>query len=223
MNATKRIYPVVFTLLILMHSSFALAQEPKKPKYAADVPEFLLTPDKVETDLLGDLEFFDGMPSESTVKKTYDFLDLSRGVDAFLNGMPAASIYAMLEGLKKAGLEPGELGITENLLDARGLLLTAQSTTPYVLAEIDLKNGPVVVEIPGPVLGALNDAFFLFVSDVGLTGPDQGKGGKYLFIGPGYKGDIPEGYFVAKSTTYRHWLFMRVFVKDGDVKRSTKN
>jgi hypothetical protein len=34
----------------------------KEPKYAADVPEFLLTPDKVETDLLGDLEFFDGMP-----------------------------------------------------------------------------------------------------------------------------------------------------------------
>ena len=222
MNATKSFYPVVFTLLIFIQPSFALAQEAQKPKYAADVPKFLLTPDKVETNLLGELEFFDGMPSESTVKKTYDFLDLSRGVDAFLNGMPAASIYAMLEGLKNAGLEPGDLGITENLLDARGLLLTAQSTTPYAFAEIDLKNGPVVVEIPGPVLGSLDDAFFRFVSDVGLTGPDQGKGGKYLFIGPDYKGDIPEGYFVAKSTTYRHWLFMRVFVKDGDLKASTK-
>jgi hypothetical protein len=222
MKATKEFYSVVFTLLIFIQPSFALAQESQKLKYTADVPEFLLTPDKVETDLLGELEFFDGMPSESTVQKTYDFLDLSRGVDAFLNGMPAASIYAMLEGLKNAGLEPGDLGITESLLDARGLLLTAQSTTPYAFAEIDLKNGPVVVEIPGPVLGSLDDAFFRFVSDVGLTGPDQGKGGKYLFIGPDYKGDIPEGYFVAKSTTYRHWLFMRVFVKDGDVKGSTK-
>ena len=97
MNATKRIFPVVFTLLILMHASFALAQEAQKPKYAADVPEFLLTPDKVETDLLGDLEFFDGMPSEATVEKTFDFLDLTRGVETFLNGMPATSIYAMLE------------------------------------------------------------------------------------------------------------------------------
>ena len=222
MKATKEFYSVVFTLLIFIQPSFALAQESQKLKYTADVPEFLLTPDKVGTDLLGELEFFDGMPSESTVQKTYDFLDLSRGVDAFLNGMPAASMYAMLEGLKNAGLEPGDLGITESLLDARGLLLTAQSTTPYAFAEIDLKNGPVVVEIPGPVLGSLDDAFFRFVSDVGLTGPDQGKGGKYLFIGPDYKGDIPEGYFVAKSTTYRHWLFMRVFVKDGDVKGSTK-
>lgn len=100
--------------------------------------------------------------------------------------------------------------------------MTAQTTTPYAFAEIDLKKGPVVVEIPGPVLGSVNDAFFRFVSDVGLTGPDQGKGGKYLFIGPDYEGDIPEGYFVAKSVTYRHWLFMRVFVKDGDLKAATR-
>ena len=222
MNANKRIYLVVFTLSFLILASFALAQDAQKPKYAADVPDFLLTPDKVETDLLGDLEFFDGMPSESTVQKSFDFLDLSRGVETFLNGMPATSIYAMLEGLKEAGLKPGDLGIFGELMDARTLFLTAQSTTPYAFAEVDLKNGPVVVEIPGPVLGSLDDAFFRFVSDVGLTGPDQGKGGKYLFIGPDYEGDIPEGYFVAKSTTYRHWLFMRVFVKDGDLEGSTK-
>ena len=215
----KKINSIALASLMVISSSFVLAQ---KPKYSADVPEFLLTPDKVETELLGDLEFFDGMPSESTVQKTYDFLDLSRGVDAFLNGMPAASIYAFLEGLKDAGLKPGDLGITEDLLDARGLLLTAQSTTPYAFTEIDLKNGPVVVEIPGPVLGILDDAFFRYVSDIGLAGPDQGKGGKYLIIGPDYEGDTPEGYFVAKSTTYRHWLLMRVFVKDGDLKGSVK-
>ena len=222
MSGKKIIYLVVFTSITLLLTFSAWAQETQKPKYSADVPEALLTPDKVKTEFLGTLDFFDGMPSESTVQKTYDFLDLSRGVEAFLNGMPAASIYAFLEGLKQAGLKPGDLGITEDLLDARGLLLTAQSTTPYAFAEVDLKNGPVVVEIPGPVLGTLDDAFFRFVSDVGLTGPDQGKGGKYLFIGPDYEGDIPKGYFVAKSTTYRHWLLMRVFVKDGDLKASTK-
>lgn len=222
MSTTKRIFPLALTLLLISNASLVSGKETQEPKYAADVPEFLQTPDKVKTDLLGTLRFFDGMPNESTVKKTYEFLDLSRGVDAFLNGMPAASIYAMLEGLKQAGLAPGDLGITEDLLDARGLLLTAQSTTPYAFAEIDLKQGPMVVEIPGPVLGTLDDAFFRFVSDVGLTGPDQGQGGKYLFIGPDYDGDIPEGYFVAKSTTYRHWLLMRVFVKDGDLQGSIK-
>jgi hypothetical protein len=109
MNTAKRIYPIVVALVILIHAPFALAQQAQKPKYAADVPEFLLTPDKVETEFLGELDFFDGMPSESTVQKAYDFLDLSRGVDAFLNGVSATSIYAFLEGLKKAGMDPGDL------------------------------------------------------------------------------------------------------------------
>jgi len=215
-------YHITLVICAILLCNNLVAQEKSKAKYAADVPEFLLTPDKVETQLLGNLEFFDGMPSEATVNKTYDFLDLSRGVDAFLNGMPAVSIYAFLEGLKGEGLKPGDLGITENLLDARGLLLTAQSTTPYAFNEINLKDGPVVIEIPGPVLGILDDAFFRYVADIGLAGPDQGKGGKYLFVGPDYDGDIPEGYFVAKSTTYRHWLLMRVFVKDGDLEGSVK-
>jgi hypothetical protein len=212
---------IILVGCIFLISQTFFAQE-KDLKYSATVPSYLLTPDKLETDLLGDLEFFDGMPSEATVQKSFDFLDLSRGVETFLNGMPATSLYAMLEGLKDAGLKPCDLALFEGLMDARTLFLTAQSTTPYAFAEIDLKNGPVVVEIPGPVLGALNDAFFRYVSDVGLTGPDQGKGGKYLFVGPDYEGDIPEGYFVAKSKTYRHWLFMRVFVKDGDLAESTR-
>lgn len=163
------------------------------------------------------------MPNEATVKKVYDFLDLSRGVEAFLNGMPATSTYAMLEGIKNAGVKSCDLALFEGLMDARTLFLTAQTTTPYAFAEIDLKNGPVVVDIPAGVLGSLDDAFFRFVSDVGITGPDHGKGGRYLFVGPDYKGDIPKkGYFVARSRTYRHWLFMRVFVKDGDLKAATK-
>jgi hypothetical protein len=189
----------------------------QKPKYSANVPEFLLTPDKVKSEYLGDLEFFDGMPSDTTVEKVYDFLDLSRAIHAFLNGMPAASLYAMLEGLKDIGLEPGDLGITEDLLDARSLLLTPNTTTPYILGEINLKDGPVVMDIRVPVLGAVDDAFFRYVTDIGITGPDQGQGGKYLFIGPDYEGNIPEGYLVIKSPTYRNWLLLRVFVRGGDL------
>lgn len=191
-----------------------------KPQYAADVPPFVLTPDRVETELLGDLEFFDGMPTTATVEKAYDFLDLSRAVHTFLNGMPAASLYAMLEGLKDLGLEPGGVGITESLLDARSLLLTPNTTTPYIMGEIDLKNGPVAVDVGVPVLGAVNDAFFRYVTDIGVTGPDRGRGGKYLFIGPDYEGDIPEGYFVIKSATYRHWIFLRLVVLGGELQKA---
>jgi len=94
------------------------------PEYAADIPDYILTPDLVQTELLGDLEFFDGTPRKETVDKIYDFLDLSRGVHCFLSGIPAASIYAAFEGFKDAGLQAGDLGLFEELMDDRSLFLT---------------------------------------------------------------------------------------------------
>jgi hypothetical protein len=52
--------------LLLTTSSFA---QEKKTKYAAEAPPYLLTPDKVETDLLGGLEFFDVCPARARLTK----------------------------------------------------------------------------------------------------------------------------------------------------------
>lgn len=193
------------------------AAQADPPTFKAQVPPAIETPDKVHTELLGDLEFFDGMPSKETVRKAYDFLDLSRGAEAFLDGIPAASVYALLEGVKSAGVRPGELALFEELADARTLLLTANSTTMYAMIELDLKDGPLVVEIPPGVLGPVDDAYFRFVTDVGLTGPDRGKGGKYVFLHRDEKVPAPEGAFAVRSSTYRNLLFFRAFVKDGDL------
>ena len=179
-------YSLVLAVASTTIVSAAYAQS-ASPKYKADVPKSILTPDKVDTKLLGSLEYFDGMPSKATVGKAYDFLDVSRGVEAFLSGMPAASVYAALEGFKEVGMKPGDLGIMEDLLDARSLFLTPNTTTVYGMMEIDVKDGPIVVVLPPGVLGPVGDAMFRYVSDLGLVGPDQGKGGKYLFIHNSYK------------------------------------
>ena len=199
-----------------------MPQAHAEPKYSADVPESVKTPDKVETERLGTLEFFDGMPSPETTQKVYDNLDLTRGITAFLDGIPITSMYAMLHGLREAGVAPGEVGISETLLDARSLLLTPNTTTIYILAQIDLSDGPVVMNAPPQMLGFVNDAAFRYVIDVGQAGPDKGKGGKFLFLPPGYEGDIPDGYFVAKSKTFDHWVGLRASVKDGDTATPVK-
>jgi len=199
-------------------SETGISKEPTiKPKYSANVPEYVETPDLVNTELLGDLQFFDGTPTTETIDKVYDFLDVSRAAEAFLNGIPAASVYAALEGFKEAGLEPGDLGVFEELMDARSLFLTPNSTTMYCLTEIDVKNGPIVIEVPPGILGPVDDAYFRWVVDLGLTGPDQGKGGKYLFVHRDFEGEIPEGYFVARTPTFRNILFFRAFVRNGDL------
>jgi hypothetical protein len=201
----------------------AWGQEQPTPKYSAKVPPYITTPDTVDT-RIGALKFFDGLPDPETVQKVYDNLDFARGVEAFLSGIPVASVYAVCEGLGQAGVKPnGGIGIMEDLMDARSLYLTANSTTIYVMQCMDLNEGPIVVEVPPGILGPVDDAFFRFVTDVGLTGPDKGKGGKYVFVPPGYKGKLPStGYFVVKSATYSNLMFYRAFVQGGDIAGAAK-
>jgi hypothetical protein len=207
----------IFTRLIatVLLAGLISSASAADPKYKADVPQSLITPDRVHTEFLGELTFTDGMPSEATVRKTYDFIDLSRAVDAFLNGIPCTSIYAMLEGLKQAGAAPGDLALWQNYGDARTLALTFNTSTPYAFAEINVKDEPAIVEVPaGFLVGAVDDAFFRYVTDLGATGPNQGKGGKWVFVGPDFKGALPEGHRVMKTPTYRNWMFLRAIVQD---------
>ena len=192
----------------------------QQPKYAAKVPESIQTPDVVESSRLGRLEFFDGMPSDETVRKVYDQLDFSRGVETFLTGCPAASIHAFLQGMKEAGMDTFSMGIHEQLFDARTLWLTPNTTTVYCVAEINVEHGPTVMEVPPGVLGPVDDAYFRWVTDVGFTGPDRGQGGKYLFLPPGHEGEVPPGCHVVPTRSYRNWLLMRAFVIDGDLAKT---
>jgi hypothetical protein len=183
-----------------------------------EIPPSITTPDNVET-RVGTLRFFDGFPDEATVEKCYDNLDFQRGVQAYLTGLPAVSVEAFRRGMAES-FGPGNQTaiIAEQLMDAKTLGLTGNNNTPYIFLTLDTKDGPLVVEIPPGVLGMLDDSWERWVEDVGFTGPDKGNGGKYLLLPPDYKGDVPEGYFVARSRTFGHWLFFRTFLKDGDPK-----
>jgi len=172
-----------------------------KMKMTTDIPPSITTPDKVET-RFGTLKFFDGFPDKATIEKVYDNLDFQRGVQAYLAALPAVSIEAFRRSYTKFGFVNQTVLISEQLLDSKSLFLTANTTTPYTVLYLDTKDGPLVLEIPPAVLGPMDDAWFRWVSDVGITGPDKGKGGKFLLLPPGYTGDVPEGCFVARSRTF---------------------
>ncbi len=185
-------------------------------KMTTPVPESITTPDQVETSI-GTLEFFDGVPTDETVSRLYDNLDRMRGVDVFLRGLPAASMYRMRVGNAAAGADrPNRVAIFEDMLDSKSFYLTANTSTLYAFTFTDLAHdGPTVVELPAGMLGALNDAWFRYVGDFGPFGQDAGKGGSYLILPPGYDGEVPEGYFVLEPRTNRNWLFLRAMTKQG--------
>ena len=168
-----------------------------------DIPASITTPDRVET-RIGTLEFFDGFPTPKTIDLVYDNLDFMRGVESFLTTMPAASILAIREGFRGAGVTRNGVVIsTEQLMDAHSLFLTPNTESVYIMTLLDLSDGPMVVESPPNTLGMVNDTFFRYVADLGNAGPDRGQGGKYLFLPPNWEGDVPDGYFTFRSPTLR--------------------
>src|SRR6185295_8386507 len=142
--------------------SMAKPAKHKTPGFNYKIPGKIMTPDAVTT-RIGTLRFVDGVPNGDTVDLVYDHLDFLRGVEVFLNFIPAASI----EGLRLGNVERGatrsnQAAIYDQLLDSAPLLLTGNTDTVYCAAFLDLQaDGPTVVEIPpgcGP--GTVNDAFF---------------------------------------------------------------
>ncbi len=131
--------------------------------------------------------------------------------------MPPASLRALMDGPRSLGaVQAHQVMIADKLLDSKPLFLTGNTSTLYVLPSFDLeRDGPTVVEVPAGMLGAFNDAWFRYMEDVGPLGPDKGKGGKFLLVPPGYEGELPEGYFIVQSRTYRVWSFMRGSIAKG--------
>lgn len=176
------------------------------------------TTEKFDT-RIGELEFIGGYPTQETIDTAFDQLDVQRATQAYLEFMPMMSVVSLLDSKARDYDLPnsGDIGvyIEPGVGKVGALGLTYNTESVYATAAVDLKiDGPLVVESPPNVLGIVNDAWQRFASDLGNAGRDRGKGGKYLLLPPGYKGDVPDGYFVVETPTYRNWVMVRGFVED---------
>lgn len=208
----------LFTLGLagLMMAGFVTVSwaKPPKMKMTTDIPPGIATPDKLET-RIGTLTSFDGVPDKETAQKVYDNLDFQRATQAYLNSIQIASMGGMRNGHLKYGPANTTALLFEDLMDSKSLWLTPNTVSIYMSLWLDVTDGPVVMETPPNVIGIIDDAWFHYVADFGQVGPDKKKGGKFLVLPPGYKGDIPDGYFVIKPQTYGSWIIWRGAQVDG--------
>lgn len=172
------------------------------------------TPDRLES-RLGPLDFVDGVPSAETTERVYDHLDFVHALNVFLNGFAGASTYALQKGMQEAGANDNEILMFSQLMDSESVFLTANADTVYFIGIIDLSSGPMVVETPPQALGIFDDMWWRWIVDFGLPGPDRGEGGRYLLVGPGYDGALPDsGYHVGHSRTTRAFMLGRSFINE---------
>lgn len=181
---------------------------------------------------LANLPFQSDYPTDQTAQRLTDELLFERGVQSYLWSLPAINMWAMKQASEaRFGAGYNVLPVWKERLNAKTLVTTPNSDVIYAMGYVDLgKDGPLVIELPPGQQGILDDFWqrpipgptidgHAFAGDVGLAGPDGGKGGKYLLLPPGYGGNVPEGYFAYRPATNNVFVFWRAFFTESQKTR----
>jgi hypothetical protein len=137
-----------------------------------------------------------------------------RAVEAMIWGMPAVNADLMLqEMLAKTKARQNDILFWSKPADWKNQTLTPNPDSIYFMSFWNVKDGPIVVEVPpavgGAIAGNIVNAWQMPLEDAGPDGADKGKGGKYLILPPGYRGNVPEGYIVLRSDTFTGFALLR--------------
>jgi hypothetical protein len=166
-------------------------------------------------------------PTSETAKLLKDELLFQRATQIYLWALPLINTLGMKVGSEKTfGAGYNVLPVWKKRLDAKTLVTTPNSDVIYAMSYLDVgKDGPMVFEAPPGLQGILLDFWqrpipgptiggHAFAGDVGLPGPDEGKGGKFVILPPGYDKPVPDGYFAYRSGTNNVFVFLRSFYQD---------
>jgi len=155
---------------------------------------------------------------QKEAEQLLDELFYQRAILAYQTMLPALNTIGMRDGSEAAFAKGyNVLPIWKDRMDARAWVPTPNADVIYSMSYLDLKEtGPLVVAAPPNVIGMFTDFFQRTITDVGAVGPDRARGGLYLLLPPGYDGEVPNGYFAFRSSTYNVFLFFRTIMKEGE-------
>ena len=144
-----------------------------------------------------------------------------RGIEAAIWGMPAVNYQLMYDAMTKINGSYNQIVYWPKLLDWKNQTLTPNPDVIYLMPFFNTKDvGPVVLDIPPADSGVFNGSIMNYwqgaIEDVGPGGVDKGKGGKYLFMPPGYnKSKVPARYIPIPAQTYHGYALLRSVLKSG--------
>ncbi|PWJ41810.1 DUF1214 domain-containing protein [Sediminitomix flava] len=158
-----------------------------------------------------------GYPTKETVEDMFEEMAYHGATQAYLWG----TVVLVNDTWRQVNLSvAGPLDfVTYNTLEEKYNTITSNLNTPYMLAFPNLsETGPLILEVPaGPTGGLLNDIESRNIGDIGLTGPDQGEGGKYLILHESW--EVPENHnadFIYRAKTNLIWVGTRILTSDDE-------
>jgi hypothetical protein len=164
-----------------------------------------------------------GYPTDESTSRAIEDAVFERAVSAYRFWYPTVSVEGIFNGNREVGLQDN-VSVGRAATGPRQVGFTLNSDTPYAAGALDLSEGPMVVDLPaGPYIGLIDDHHQRWVLDMGIPGPDEGKGGKHLILPPDYDGAVPDGYFVGRSSSFKVLLALRALPVGGDIDRAMES
>lgn len=153
-------------------------------------------------------------PREFSNTELADRTRYRRAVEAAIWGMPIVAFDAMREAfVRDAGARFNDVCYLSTPADWKLQFTTPNASSLYMFVNFNTKDGPIVYEVPAAtgagLFGSMSDAWQAPLVDVGPAGDDEGKGGKYLLLPPGYTEPEPAGYFTVRMNTYNGYSILR--------------
>ena len=145
-----------------------------------------LSGDEIITTPYGNVKLEHSFLTPESSETLFDAMDLQRASQAYIWSTPTVSFYTWkIEQDKNYGTgEIGTFAVLKSLKEKRGIV-TANLTTPYIFHFYNLNQGALEIDYPkGATAGGVLDFWQRPITDLGLTGPDKGQGGKYILVGP---------------------------------------
>ena len=150
-----------------------------------------------------------------------------RAIEVIVWSQPLMNYKAMRDAFFALGGNYNDVTYFSQVQNWKYQVATPNSTTPYVMTFWNLKDGPVVVEIPAStadvgLFGTLMESWQRPLEDVGAKGKDGGRGGKYVILPPDYRGPLLPGSFTIQSQTYQGFATLRPILQSSSPENLAK-
>jgi hypothetical protein len=157
----------------------------------------------------------------------HDRMTYHRAIDAIVWAMPLLNFKTFRDGHKAIGVGYKVIAYHSKIQDWRFQTATPNNTTPYVIFFWNIKDGPIVIEIPPSadgvgIFGTLMDAWQRPIDDVGAKGRDKGNGGKYVLVPEGYQGALLARSYTYHQRTNNGFGILRAIIPDASAENVKK-
>jgi hypothetical protein len=168
----------------------------------------------------------DTKPAADVEKLSSDKLHEERaytlGTSAFIWGFPMTELYRVRDKSVSQGHKVNTFNHDRKLFTAEQAIelgvVRANSATLYSFSWLDLSIEPIVVDIP-----PIQDRYFtinyvdFYQKNENISNATTGrKGGAYAFVGPNWRGPLPDGLHRLDVATDTVWIIGRTEVKGQD-------